>query len=86
MYIYFPRFTFCRTSPTSLGDSVLHLQMKVLSETHEYHVCRSEIFLDLLRETQKQSYSLFKLVTTYLIEKDTGGLVREMWSLFSKHL
>ena len=61
--------------------------MKLLSETHEYHIRRSDVLQDLLRETRKKSFSPFKRVKTYFIGelgKDTGGLTREMWSLFSK--
>ena len=54
---------------TSLSDVVLHLQMKFLSEAHEYHIRRSEELQDLLRETWKKSYSLFKHVKTYFVGK-----------------
>lgn len=77
---------FC-SPPNSLSDVVLQLQMKLLSETHEYHIRRNEVLQDLLRETRKISFSPFKRVKTYFVGelgKDTGGLTREMWALFSK--
>ena len=50
---------------------------------------RSEVFNDLMRETRKRAYSPFKYVKTYFVGepgKDTGGLTRELWCLFARHL
>ena len=36
-------------------------------ETHEYHVRRSEVFNDLMRETKKRAFPPFKQVQTYFV-------------------
>lgn len=63
--------------------------MKLKTETHKYHVRRSDLFHDLLRETTKKSYHPLKHVETYFVGEpgfDTGGLTRELWRLFGKHV
>ena len=77
------------SSPQCLNDVMQYLKTKVVEETHEYHVRRSEVFNDLMRETRKRAYSPFKYVKTYFVGepgKDTGGLTRELWCLFARHL
>ena len=77
------------SSPQSLHDIIQHLRLKIGVETHEYHVRRSDVFNDLMRETQKRAYSPFKHVKTYFVGepgKDTGGLTREMWCIIAQHL
>ena len=49
------------------------------------------MFQNLMRETHKRSYSPFKCLKTYFVGelklgKDTGGLARELWSIFSKSI
>lgn len=76
-------------SPQSLSDIIQQLKSKIHAETHEYHVRRSEVLNDLLRETRKRAYSPFKCVKTYFVGEpgeDTGGLTRELWCLFAKHI
>ena len=68
---------------------VLSLQKKLSVDVHEYHVRRSIVFSDLLRETLKRSFQPLKRVKTYFVGecgKDTGGLTRELWRLFGKHI
>ena len=77
------------SSPQSLKDVIVNLQMKLNNETHVYHVRRSDLFEDLLRETRKRSYRPSKHVKTDFVGEpgeDTGGLTRELWCLFGKYL
>ncbi|CAI8034740.1 G2/M phase-specific E3 ubiquitin-protein ligase [Geodia barretti] len=79
---------FC-SLPESLNDVINHLKLNVTQETHEYNVRRDEVFSDMMREAKKRSFSPYKRVKTYFVGEqgnDTGGLTRELWCLFARHV
>jgi hypothetical protein len=62
------------------------LEMGLKKEACAYEIRREYVLCDLLRTVKKKSYDSLKKVKVWFAGeegRDTGGLTREMWRLFS---
>ena len=76
-------------SPKSLSEAILMLEMVLKREYFEYEVRREFVFCDLLRTVKKNAYDPLKRVKVWFVGeegRDTGGLSREMWRIFSSEI
>ena len=65
------------------------LEMVLKREYFEYEVRREFVFCDLLRTVKKNAYDPLKRVKVWFVGeegRDTGGLSREMWRIFSSEI
>lgn len=62
------------------------LEMALKKETFRYEIRREYVLFDLLRTVKNKSCDPLKKVHMWFVGeegRDTGGLTREMWRLFS---
>ena len=86
--LYMPSLILCcfHRSPNSLSEAVMMLEMGLKKEACAYEIRREYVLCDLLRTVKKKSYDSLKKVKVWFAGeegRDTGGLTREMWRLFS---
>lgn len=75
--------------PETLQDAVMLLQSMVLPEVQEFHIRRSHVLDDIVKETKRRTFQPLKKIVTWFVGeagKDTGGLTRELWRLFAKEV
>ena len=68
---------------------IRHLFNKLQNEVYYFEVRRDHVLDDLLHEVQSESFHPKKRIKTWFIGEngaDTGGLTREMWTIFVKEL
>ena len=75
--------------PQTLEDVIASLQLKLRSESYVFNIRRECVLIDIINEpTMGDCHPLMNMKTWFVGEKgeDTGGLTRELWSLFSKEV
>ena len=78
----------CR--PQTLQDVLSVLKSRVLStEVQLFTIRRGHIFEDIVKEAKRPSYAPLKKIKTEFAGEagdDTGGISRELWTLFAREV